>query len=137
MSYTIRKVRYYHTTVQDQPGEAYRILGTFADQGVNLLAFSAMPIGPASTQLTIFPEDSTALERLAKKSGMTLIGPYSAFIISGADEIGALARIHERLYRAKVNVYATNGVTVGDDAYGYIIYIRHEDLERASAALGV
>ncbi|MDX1479016.1 MAG: hypothetical protein R3301_14985 [Saprospiraceae bacterium] len=53
------------------------------------------------------------------------------------DGLGALARIHERLYRARVNVYAANGVTVGDDAYGYIVYIRHEDLVRASAALGV
>jgi hypothetical protein len=137
MGYTIRKVDYYHTTIQDQPGAAYRILDSFAGQGVNLLAFSAVPIGPSATQLTIFPEDSAALETLAKKSGMNLLGPYSAFIINGSDQIGALVRIHEALYRANVNVYASNGVTDGKSAYGYIVYIRHEDLERASAALGI
>ena len=137
MAYRIRKVKYYHTTVKDQAGTAYRILDSFADQGVNLLAFSAVPIGPAATQLTIFPEDSAALEKLAKHSGMNLIGPYFAIIINGSDEIGALARIHEKLYNAKVNVYASNGVTDGHNEYGYIVYIRHEDLEKAAAALGI
>ena len=133
----IRKVKYYHATVKDQPGAAYQILDTFADQGVNLLAFSAVPVGPSTTQLTIFPESSTALKRLAKKSGMNLMGPYSAFIINGSDKIGALVDIHETLYRAKVNVYASNGVTDGNDEYGYIVYVKHEDFERAAAALGV
>ena len=137
MAYRIRKVDYYHATVKDQPGAAYQILDTFSDQGVNLLAFSAVPIGPAATQLIIFPEVGAALEDLAMKSGMNLMGPYSAFIINGSDEIGALARVHEKLYNAGVNVYASNGVTDGNDEYGYIVYIRHEDLEKASAALGV
>ena len=136
MAYRIRKVEYFHTTVKDQPGVAYQVLDTFADQGVNLLAFSAVPIGPAATQLTIFPEDSSAFEHLAKMSGMNLLGPYSAFIVNGSDEIGALARIHEKLYNADVNVYATNGVTNGGNEYGYIIYIRNEDLDKASNALG-
>ncbi len=85
MAYRIRKVEYYHTTIQDQPGEAYQILDTFADQGVNLLAFSAIPIGPAATQLTIFPENSAALEKLAGQAGMNLLGPHSAFIVNGAN----------------------------------------------------
>ncbi len=137
MSYKIRKVEYYHTTVQDEPGQAYRILETFADQGVNLLAFAAVPMGPAATQLTMFPEDSAAMESLANKSGMNLLGPHSAFVINGSNEIGALARIHEKLYRANVNVYSSNGVTDGHDEYGYIVYIKDEDMERASAALGL
>ena len=136
MAYRIRKVDYYHTTVQDRPGEAYQILETFAAQGVNLLAFSSIPMGPA-TQLTLFPADSAAMETLAKKSGMHLLGPHSAFIINGTDEIGALVRIHEKLYRANVNVEFSHGVTNGVDGYGYIIHIRNEDFEKASAALGV
>lgn len=137
MGYTIQKVEYYHTTVRDQPGAAYEVLDTFADQGVNLLAFSAVPIGAAATQLTIFPEEHGALESLAKKTGMNLMGPYNAFIIHGSDQIGALVQVHETLYQANVNVYASHGVTDGHDGYGYIVYVRHEDFERASAALGV
>ena len=46
MSYRIRRVEYYHATVVDQPGEAYKVLSTLADLGVNLLAFTAVPAGP-------------------------------------------------------------------------------------------
>lgn len=137
MAYRIRKVEYYHTTIQDQPGEAYQILGTFADQGVNLLAFSAIPIGPAATQLTIFPDDSSALERLAKQAGMSLLGPHSAFVVNGVNEIGALVSVHEKLYQADVNVFSSHGVTDGDDGYGYILHIKDEDIDRASEALGL
>ena len=48
MANHIRLVDYYYTTVQDQPGEAYRLLNQLAGQGINLLAFTAVPIGPKS-----------------------------------------------------------------------------------------
>ena len=55
MSNQIKRVDYFHTTIKDEPGGAFQILDQFAQQGVNLLAFSAVPSGPATTQLTIFP----------------------------------------------------------------------------------
>jgi hypothetical protein len=42
----VRRVDYFSTTVKDQPGEAYQLLTTLADLGINLLAFTAVPIGP-------------------------------------------------------------------------------------------
>lgn len=137
MSFKIQRVNYFHITVRDQPGEAYLLLERLADQGVNLLAFSSSPIGPTSTQLTIFPENKQNLEALAKKIGLSLIGPFPAFIVNGSDELGALTYIHKLLYMAKVNVYATSGVTDGHDSYGYLIYVRQEDFERAAEALGI
>ncbi len=137
MSYKIKRVHYYHLSVPDQPGEAYQLLERLADQGVNLLAFTSSPIGPTSTQLTIFPEDKKNLVTLAKKIGLSLIGPFPAFIVNGSDELGALTYIHKLLYLSNVNVYATSGVTDGHDSYGYIIYVRQEDFERAAEALGI
>ena len=137
MAFKVRKVEYYHTTVHDQPGEAYRILDTFAAQGVNLLAFSAIPMGAAATQLTIFPESSLALESLANRSGMQLMGPHSAFIFTGSDKIGVLVGIHEKLNLANVNVHSSHGVTDGEDGFGYIVHIRDEDFEKAAVALGI
>ena len=61
MAFKIRRVDYFYTTVKDQPGEAYRLLSQLADLGVNLLALTAVPIGPLHTQLTIFPEDTPML----------------------------------------------------------------------------
>lgn len=55
MPFTIQRVQYFYTTVKDQPGEAYKMLNMLAGIGVNLLAFSAIPVGPNSTQLAVFP----------------------------------------------------------------------------------
>ena len=137
MSLNIKKVDYFYATIKDQPGEAFQILDQFAQQGVNLLAFSAIPTGPSTTQLTIFPEKTKLLVDLAKRTGLQLNGPYSAFMITGKDTIGALANLHKRLYFAKVNVYASSGVTFKNDSYGYIIYVKHDDYERAAEALGI
>ena len=137
MSYTIRRVNYFYVTVKDQPGEAYQLLEELAGLGINLLAFASVPTGPDTTQMTIFPSDARDLVSLAEKSGMTLIGPYSAFLVQGKDELGALVDIHRQLAHAAINVYASNGVTNGKDSYGYIIYVCPEDYEIAARVLDV
>jgi hypothetical protein len=48
MPFSISRVAYFNTMVRDQPGEAYRALQLLADVGINLLAFTATPIGPTS-----------------------------------------------------------------------------------------
>ena len=68
---------------------------------------------------------------------MALDGPHPALLLQGDDELGALVAAHEKLYRAEVNVYAATGVSDGSGKYGYVIYVREEDCERAAKALGV
>ncbi len=137
MSNTIRRVEYYHATVRDQPGEAYQMLQQIAELGINLLAFTAVPVGPDRTQLTIFPEDARNLIKLAEQSGLQLEGPHHAILVQGADELGSLAEVHKKIYQAGVNVYASSGVSAGEDAYGYLLYLRPEAFERAAEALGI
>ena len=74
MAYRIRRVEYFHTTVVDQPGESYKVLSALAGLGVNLLAFTAVPVGPDTTQLTLFPEDPSKMKSEAQKAGMALEG---------------------------------------------------------------
>jgi hypothetical protein len=137
MTCSVRRVDYFYTTVKDQPGEAYRLLATLADLGVNLLAFTAVPIGPLHTQLTIFPEDTGKLTREAQRDSLVVDGPHPALLVQGDDELGALAGFHKRLSDAGVNVYASTGVADGGGAFGYIIYVRPEDYDKAVAVLGV
>jgi hypothetical protein len=137
MAYRIRRVEYFHTTVIDQPGESYKVLSALAGLGVNLLAFMAVPVGPATTQLTLFPEEPSKMASEAAKAKMTLDGPHRALLVQGDDELGALAVVHEKLYRAEVNVYASTGVSDGYGKYGHIIYVRPEDYGRAAKALEV
>lgn len=137
MAYQIRKVDYYYASVKDQPGEAYKILNELANQGINLLAFTAVPIGPMTTQMALFPEQGAKLQTVATRAGMALDGPHRALLVQGDDRMGALAEIHERLYRARVNVYASTAVTDGKGCFGYLVYVRPEEYDRAASALEV
>jgi len=136
MSFSIRRVEYYYVTVQDRPGEAFALLSRLASSEVNLLAFGAMPMGPNCAQLTLFPEDVSQLARVAERAGLVLEGPHSALLVRGDDRLGALADIHARLSEADINIYASTGVTDGRGAYGYVLYIRPDEIDQAVAALG-
>ncbi len=137
MTARIQTVEYYNVTVKDQPGEAYRLLTHLASEGVNLLAFNAIPLGPVQTQFVLFPESVERFEKAAAKTGIHLSGPQHALLVQGDDELGALADVHERLFRAGVNVYGSNGVTDGRGGYGYVLYVRPDDFKSAAAALGL
>ena len=137
MSYVIRRVNYFYTTVRDRPGAAYKLLQQMAELGLNMLAFTAVPVGPMHTQLTIFPEDAGKMESMAQRAGMKVDGPHPAFLVQGDDELGALAEIHQILYQTNVNVYASSGVTDGRGSFGYVIYVRPEDFDRAASALSI
>ncbi len=137
MGFKIRRVEYFYSTVKDEPGEGYKLLSMLAELGINLLAFTAVPVGPMRTQLTIFPEDAPQMSDKAKKAGIPLDGPHPALLVQGDDRLGAFADIHVKLYKADVNVYASSGVTDGQGSYGYILYVRPEEFDQAARALGV
>jgi hypothetical protein len=135
MAFTIKPVQYFNTTIRDQLGEAYKLLSILADRGVNMLAFTAVPVGPESTQLAVFPEDTGLLISEALNAGLSLDGPHPALLVQGDDTLGALADVHRTLYEAGVNVYASSGVAGGRGSFGYIIYVRPDDYEVAEEAL--
>jgi hypothetical protein len=137
MYYNINRVDYFYTTVKDQPGEAYKLLSALADLGVNLLAFNAIPLGTAGAQMSLFPEDPSLLTNIAKQAGISLEGPNPALLIQGDDKIGVLAEIHEKLYAADINVYSANCVTTGKGSFGYLVYLRPDEYDRALSALGM
>ncbi len=137
VAFTIRQVDYFTTIVKDQPGEAYNLLSRLADLGVNLLAFTGVPLGPTSTQMTIFPEDSSHFTAAAQKAGLLVYGPQQALLVQGDDQLGALAGIHQQLYAANVNVFASTGVTDGRGGLVYVLYIRPDGYQRALKALGL
>lgn len=137
MAANIRAVEYFNAHVADRPGSAYGVLSRFADAGVNLLAFSVVPTGPGGAQLVLFPEDGGHLEQIALALGLELEGPHQALLVQGDDELGALARLHQRLAGAGINVFASSGVTDGHGGYGYIIHVRPGEFAAARRALGV
>jgi hypothetical protein len=137
MSYQVRRAEYFYTTVADEPGQALKLLTLLAERGIGLLAFTAVPVGPNRTQLTLFPDDVAKTVSEARRAQLPLDGPYAALLVQGQDALGALAGVHAKLYDANVNVYASSGVADGRDGYGYVIYVRGEDYDASLKALGV
>jgi hypothetical protein len=137
MAFKVRRAEYFYTTVPDEPGQALKLLTLLAEKGISLLAFTAVPIGPHSTQLSVFPDDVTKLVNEAKKAQLRLDGPYAALLVQGEDALGALAAVHAKLHAANVNVYASNGVADGRGGYGYVIYVKGQDFDASLQALGV
>lgn len=137
MAYTIRRVEYHYLTVRDELGAAYGVLKQLADLGVDLLAFTAVPSGPDLAQFALFPADPNRLRAEASAASIALEGPHQALLVQGDDELGALAGVHARLVDARVDVYASTGVTDGHGSFGYVVYVREDQFENAAAALGV
>lgn len=136
MATHVRRIQYFYANVRGEPDEAFAVLTHLAAQGVNLVALNSMPVGPESTQFTLFPEDPARFAETARTAGLTLAGPHHALIVQGDDEIGAVSKVHSRLHKAGVEVYASNAVTDGRGYFGYVLYLRAGDTDRALAALG-
>ena len=131
----VRRIFYYHMKVRDQPGEAYKRLARLRELGVGLVAFAMFPEGPVHTRLTLFPNDAGMLQYEAERIGMKLEGPHPALMVQGADELGILQEIHEKLFNAGVNVHASAGAVDGKGGFGYVLYVGPEHYESAVDAL--
>jgi hypothetical protein len=57
--------------------------------------------------------------------------------VQGDDELGALASVHARLVDAGVDIYASSGVTDGRGSFGYVVYVREDQFEKARGALSL
>ena len=137
MACSISRVEYYHTTIKDRPGEAYKFLSQLALLRINLLAFTAIPVSETATRVTVYPENPKFMKNEAARAGLYLEGPHPALLVQCDDRLGALAAIHLRIYEAEVNVESASGVTDGRNAFGYVIHVKKEDFEKAAEALGI
>lgn len=135
MPLDIRKIEYYNITIGGEAGDASKLLSVFAGVGISLLAFKAVPLEPGRTRFTLFPNDSSKMTEGAKKAGIELDGPYSALLIEGDDESGALADIYEKLSKANIKVDESYGIADIKRSYGVVLYMKQEDCEKALSDL--
>jgi hypothetical protein len=137
MACSISRVKYFHTTIKDRPGEAYKFLSQLALLRINLFAFTAIPVSKTDTRVTVYPENPKFMKNEAARAGLYLEGPHPALLVQCDDRLGALADIHLQIYEADVNVESASGVTDGRGAFGYVIHVKKEDFEKAAEALGI
>jgi len=137
MAESVRRADYFHVTVEDKPGEAQRLLEFCSAHAVSLLNITTFPLEDGKAQIDFFPVNTEKLQRAAEEAGFELIGPKKAFVIQGEDRLGVLTEHHLRLANAGVNVYASNGTITGLGGFGYVLWVKDEDYEKAAQALGV
>ena len=137
MSDKIQKLNYYYAIVQDKPGESHKILSMLADVGVNQLAFNISHISPERSQITFFPKDEAKLLSVTKRAGLTLDGPYNAIMVQGSDELGALVEVHEKLHNVNINIASSTAISDGHGSFGYVIYVRPDDYDKAADTLSI
>lgn len=136
MADVIKRIDYFYTTVDDKQGKGYWLMELLRQKAVNLIAFTAFPLGGGRSQIDFIPEDSNALVNTFKAAGVTLTGPKRAFLIRGDDEVGALAGLFQKLTSIGVNIHAANGVCNGDGNFGFVLWVKSDDYEAAANALG-
>ena len=136
MEDTVQTTRYFYATVGDEPGEGRRLLEHLSERGVNLVAFTAFPVGGGKSQLDFVPESASQLQKAAADANVDLVGPKRAFLIQGDDRIGALHQYHLTLANAGINVRASNGVCGGTGTFGFVLWVDPADYDAAAKALG-
>ncbi len=135
MGDSVRRVDYFYAVTPNKPGEAARILGALAQEGVNLIGFSGFPQGKRA-QLDFIPSDSAAFLQAAKRLKLKLSRKKTGFAIEGDDRPGALAELATKLAGAKINITAVDAVCAGGGRYGALLWVKSADLRKAAKKLG-
>lgn len=136
MALSVRRARYYHTTIDNTPGRGAEILGKLRSSGISLLAFTSFPVDSKQVQLDFFSDHPDKLKDALEEEGLDVTGPRKAFLIQGEDTVGALVEHHVHLAAAGISIHAANGVADGRGHFGYVLWVAPQDFERAAEILG-
>ncbi len=132
----VRRIDYYYTEVPDRPGGGAKVLNALKAAHVNLLAYTGFPTTRGRAQLDFVPSNVRVFLAVARKAGIKLVGPKTAFLIQGSDRVGAVADIVSKLRQARLNVVAMDAVAAGKKRYGAILWVKPRKVAKAAEILG-
>jgi hypothetical protein len=135
MADVVKRIEYYYTTVPARAGAGAKVLNALKAAHVNLLAFSGFPGSASRAQLDFFPSNQRAFLAAARKTGIKLVGPKTAFLIQGQDRAGAIANIADKLGKAHIAITALDAVTAGRRRYGAILWVKQRNVAQAAKIL--
>jgi prephenate dehydratase len=130
----IRKASYYSMKVPQRPGAGAQLLGELRKAKVNLLAFTGFP-ARGGAQVDFIPKDNAKFMQAARKAKLKLSPRKTVFLAQGADKVGALTTILNRLAKAKVNLVSLQAVTAGSGRFGAMFWVKRKDVGKASRLL--
>jgi hypothetical protein len=137
MANKAQRVSYWHIEVPDRAGEGIRVFNKLREAKVNLLSFTAFPLGGGKSQLVFVPEAIEPFLKAAQELGLKLSPKKEAFFIQGDERPGSLAEVLKSLADARINIHAANAASGGTGGYGCILWVRSEDFASAAKVLGV
>jgi len=136
MAEVVRRVEYYYTEVPDRPGAGAKVLNALKAARVNLIVYTGFPTTRGRAQLDFVPSNERAFLAAARKAGIKLVGPKTAFLIQGDDRVGAVADIVSKFGQARVNIVAMNAIAAGKRRYGAILWVKPRNITKAAEILG-
>ena len=137
MPIKVSKAEYHYAVFNDKSGVSAGLFELFKQNDINLLAFHAFPTGKNLSQIDFFPKNPKRFRAILAESGVKLIGPKYAFLLQGVDSLGAIMDHHELLAKSDINILASSGVVDGEGHFGYIIWVKQNDYEKACKAFGL
>jgi hypothetical protein len=132
---SVRKVSYCYVLVPNRAGHGAKVLGALRDAGVNLLAYSGFPVRRGLAQLDLVVRAVGPIRAVARKHGWRVSEAKKAFLIQGADRVGAVHRHIQKLSDAGINVTAADAVSAGQGRFGMLLWVKARDHGRAARAL--
>jgi hypothetical protein len=75
----VKCIEYYYTLVPNRPGAGAEVLNALKRARVNLLAFTGFPCSARRAQLDLVPSNQRAFQAAARKAGIKVVGPKTAF----------------------------------------------------------
>jgi hypothetical protein len=132
----VQRIQYYYTEVPDRPGTGAKVLKALKAARVNLIAYNGFPTTRGRAQLVFVPSNGRAFLAAARKAGIKLVGPKTAFLVHGDDRVGVVADIVSKLGQARLNVVAMNAIAAGRRRYGAILWVKPRNVAKAAEILG-
>lgn len=134
MTHTVKRVTTFRVDVADEPGVAAGLARKLREAEVNLLGLWGYGMGSGRASIYMVPEKADALRRAAGLYKFHMM-EGTAFLVQGADRLGALCETLEILARAGVNVHAVSGVVSGEQ-FGSLLWSEEQDAKRVGELLG-
>ena len=129
----VRRVTYFKMIVPNRPGQGARVLNVLHQAGINLLAFSGFP-HRGGAQMDFIPAKPAAFRKVARKNKWKIAAPKRAFLVRGADRVGAGAKLMSKLAAKRINVSLSR--SEHPRRYGAILWVSPGQYSKAARVLG-
>lgn len=117
----------------NRPGQLGKLAGALGKAGVNIEAIAAMGIGAKGT-ICVVVKNPAAAKRALKNAGIRVKEQREVLEVRLSDKPGTLARVANRLAKAKVNI--DHAYLLGKSGKRVVTALGVKNLRAAKRALG-